>query len=77
MKFFDILVAKSFEVTKDGLPEKRTQWNRVGRAWPAKTSEVLHVELFLFPGQRYQIHMKDEPEETPRGPQVPSEDAPF
>lgn len=57
-KSFDVLVAKEFEVDQGGgKVEKRTAWNRVGRAWPGRNPEAIGFELFLFPGQKYILHM--------------------
>jgi hypothetical protein len=54
---FDVLVAKEFEMELDGKKEKRTAWNRVGRAWPGRNGDAISFELFLFPGQKYVLHM--------------------
>ena len=58
-KFFDILVAKEYETRQNGTTEKKTAWNKVGRAWNSKSSESLSFELYLFPNQRYVIQLKD------------------
>ncbi len=58
-KSFDVLVAKDFEANVDGKPQKRTAWNRVGRAWRGKKPETFSFELFLFPGQKYVLHLGD------------------
>ena len=58
-KYFDILVAKEYESKQNGIPEKRTQWNRVGRAWPSKTGEALSFELYMLPNQRYVVQLAD------------------
>lgn len=71
--FFDILVAKEYETRQNGAPEKRTAWNRVGRAWPSRSSESLSFELYLFPNQRYVIQLKDRKQE----PETKTEEAPF
>lgn len=59
-KYFDILVAKEFEIQQDGRTEKRKLWNKVGQAWPSKSAGALNFELFLIPGQRYFLKMRDE-----------------
>lgn len=57
-KSFDVLVAKEFEIDQGGGKlEKRTAWNKVGRAWPGKNPDAIGFELFLFPGQKYILHM--------------------
>ncbi len=58
-KFYDIVVAKEYEVTTNGTVEKKTVWNKVGRAWPSKSKTSLNFELYLIPGQRYFISMTD------------------
>lgn len=74
-KFYDVLVAKEFEVTENGKPEKKTKWNRVGSAWPSKNGNSLLFELFLIPGTRYVVNLKaaDNAESKNAG----GEDAPF
>jgi len=71
-KFYDVLVAKEYETKQSGRLEKRTAWNRVGRAWASKSGESLSFELYLIPNQRYVVQLKDreqvqktETEETP------------
>ena len=59
MKFFDILVAKEYETRQNGHLEKKTAWNKVGRAWPSKSSESMSFELFLLPNVRYVIQLRD------------------
>lgn len=54
-QFFDVLVAKEYEVA--GV--KKTQWNRVGRAWPSKSGESLSFELFILPNQRYVVQLAE------------------
>ena len=56
---FDILVAKEYESKQNGTVEKRTAWNRIGRAWPAKSGTALNFELFMLPGQRYVIQLQN------------------
>ena len=58
-KFYDIFVAKEYEIRQNGQVEKKTAWNKVGRAWAAKSSEALNFELFLLPNQRYVIQLQD------------------
>ena len=58
-KFFDILVAKEYETRQSGKPEKKTAWNKVGRAWASKSNESLSFELYLLPNQRYVVQLKD------------------
>lgn len=67
--FFDIVVPKEYEVQVNGVPQKRTTWNRVGTAWPSKSGESLSFELHLFPGLRYVIQTK----EKNQGPAVTHE----
>lgn len=73
-KFYDIVVAKEYETKQNGQTEKRTAWNKVGRAWQSKTSDSLSFELYLVPNQRYVISLKDR-ESQPAAPV--SEDTPF
>lgn len=65
-RFFDIVVAKEYETRQNGIPEKKTAWNKVGRAWASKSGESLSFELFLLPNQRYvlQLTEKSAPRET-------------
>lgn len=58
-KFYDIFVAKEYETRVNGHPEKKTAWNKVGRAWPSKSSESLSFELYLLPNMRYVIQLRD------------------
>ncbi len=71
-KYFDILVAKEFEIQQNGHTEKRKIWNKVGQAWPSKSPGALNFELFLMPGQRYFLKMRDEAKLD-----GPTEEAPF
>lgn len=64
-KFYDIVVAKEYEVTVNGAVEKKTVWNKVGRAWPSKSETSLNFELYLIPGQRYFISMTERNELVP------------
>ena len=54
-QYFDILVAKEYESHVTGQPEKRTKWNRVGRAWLTKSGDSLSFELFMMPNNCYLI----------------------
>ena len=58
-KSFDIIVAKEYETKLDGQTVKKTVWNRVGSAWPSKSYESISFELYLIPGQRYVISLKE------------------
>lgn len=55
-QFYDIVVAKEYESTHEGQVQKRTAWNRVGRAWISKSSGSLSFELFMLPNQRYVVN---------------------
>ena len=61
-RFFDILVAKEYETKQNGTPEKKTAWNKVGRAWLSRSAEALSFELYLFPNQRYVVQLNDKPQ---------------
>lgn len=63
-KYFDLIVAKDFEITENDKPVKRTQWNRVGKAWHSKNSDRLLVELFMFPGQLYVLAPQEQKEKV-------------
>ena len=58
-KFFDVIVAKEYETTINGNVEKKTAWNRIGRAWPSRSGESISFELFMHPNQRYVVQMRD------------------
>lgn len=60
--FFDILVAKEYETKQNGTLEKKTAWNRVGRAWPSKSGGSMSFEMFMFPGQRYVVQLEQQSE---------------
>jgi hypothetical protein len=65
-KFFDVVVAKEYEVKMSGAPTRKTAWNRVGRAWISRAGDSLSFELYLIPNQRYVINLKDRrPEQEP------------
>ena len=72
-KFFDVIVAKEYETRVSGQAEKKTAWNRVGRAWPSRSGESLSFELYLLPNQRYVIQLQDRKQEQAQT----SESAPF
>jgi len=57
--FFDILVAKEYETKQNGNSEKRTAWNRVGRAWQSKSGGSLSFELYMLPSHRYVIQLQN------------------
>ena len=64
-KFFDVIVAKEYETRTNGQVEKKTAWNRVGRAWSSRSGEALNFELYLIPNQRYVIQLQDrKPEQS-------------
>jgi hypothetical protein len=44
-QFYDILVAKEYEAKQGEGYEKRTAWNRVGRAWTSKSGSSLSFDL--------------------------------
>lgn len=72
-KFFDVIVAKEYETTVNGQQEKKTAWNRIGRAWPSKSGESLSFELFVLPNQRYVVQMGERKSEQ----KVNTEQVPF
>lgn len=72
-KFYDVLVAKEYETKQSGRVEKRTAWNRVGRAWASKSGESLSFELYLIPNQRYVVQLKDREQVQ----KTETEEAPF
>jgi len=63
-KQLDVLAVKEFEQNINGVPVKKTQWNRIGRAWITKSMEAVGFELFMFPGQRYLIQFSDKKQES-------------
>jgi len=73
IKFHDIVVPREYESKQDGKTEKKTYWSKVGRAWTAKSGESMSFELFLIPGVRYSISLKDREND----PEKQSEEAPF
>jgi hypothetical protein len=62
-KFFDVVVAKEYEVKQSGAVTRRTAWNRVGRAWISRAGDSLSFEIYLIPNQRYVINLKDRQQE--------------
>jgi len=74
--FYDVVVAKDYEVLENGKPVKKTRWNQVGTAWPSKNGNSLLFELFLIPGQRYVVRLRNS-EETNQPQETASQDAPF
>jgi len=62
--FFDILVAKEYETKQNGGVEKKTAWNRVGRAWTSKAGGSLSFELYMLPSQRYVIQLQTNEEKS-------------
>jgi len=75
-KFYDVVVAKEYTVKNNGVQEKRTAWNRIGRAWVSGSKESISFEIFLLPGQRYVINLRDR-EERKSAKEVSNEEAPF
>ncbi len=60
--FYDIVVAKEYETKQNGTLEKKTAWNRVGRAWTSKAGGSLSFELYMLPSQRYVIQLQNSQE---------------
>lgn len=58
-KFYDIFVAKEYETRQNGQLEKKTAWNKVGRAWNSKSATSLSFELYLMPNVRYVVQLQD------------------
>lgn len=63
-QFYDILVAKEYETKQNGIPEKKTAWNRVGRAWASKSGGAMSFELYMLPSQRYVIQLQNNQEKS-------------
>ena len=61
-QFYDIIVAKEYEAKTGTTTEKRTAWNRVGRAWASKSGTSLSLELYMLPNQRYVIQLQNNQE---------------
>lgn len=57
-KLFDVIVAKEYESLRDGEPQKKTKWNRVGQAWTTNSGK-LAFELYMFPDQRFFVAPRD------------------
>ena len=76
-KFFDVIVAKDYETKVNGQLEKKTAWNRIGRAWPSKSGESLSFELFILPNQRYVVQMSDRKQEQRVEQKQTTEQVPF
>jgi hypothetical protein len=62
--FFDVIVAKEYETKQNGNTEKKTAWNRVGRAWISKSGGSMSFELYMWPSQRYVIQLQNNPEKN-------------
>lgn len=62
--FFDVLVPKEYETREGGRVERKTAWNKIGRAWLSRSAESLSFELFMHPNQRYVIQLKDRKPDT-------------
>jgi hypothetical protein len=58
-KFYDVIVAKEYISRQYGKEEKKTAWNKIGRAWASQSGDSLSFELFMFPNQRYVVQLKD------------------
>jgi hypothetical protein len=58
--YFDIVVAKDYEIKNaNGGSEKKTSWNKVGTAWPAKSGTAMIFELFALPSAKYVIKFQN------------------
>lgn len=68
-KQLDVLAVKEYEQNQNGTVVKKTQWNRIGRAWITKSAEAVGFELFMFPGQRYLIQFVERKNEQKNNPQ--------
>lgn len=62
-KFYDVIVAKEYMTKANGKEEKRTAWNKIGRAWLSQSGESMSFELFMLPNQRYVVQLKDKESE--------------
>lgn len=58
-KFYDVIVAKEYISRQNGKEEKKTAWNKIGRAWASQSGDSLSFELFMLPNQRYVVQLKD------------------
>ena len=65
-QYHDILVLKEYETYQDGKIVKHKSWNRVGRAWKSRSEKSLNMELFLMPGQKYVVTMRDRQPQEPQ-----------
>ena len=63
-KYFDVVVAKEYEIESEGRVERKTAWNKVGRAWETKTKGAFNFELFHIPGVRYLLISRDREEQV-------------
>lgn len=70
-KFYDIVVAKNFEIRQNGQLESRKVWNKVGRAWCTRTPGTFSFELYLIPGQHYYIDTREDQMEKPQNEEAP------
>lgn len=62
-KFYDVIVAKEFQVIENGKPITRTKWRQVGSAWASKSGNALNLELFMFPHERYLVKLLNNQED--------------
>lgn len=72
-QFYDVIVAKEYETRQNGILEKKTAWNRVGRAWQSKSGAAINFELYLFPNQRYVVQLQN----NQNAPDLPHGETPF
>lgn len=75
-KFFDVIVAKEYVAKNNGRDEKKTAWNKVGRAWLSSSGESISLEMFMHPNQRYVIQLVQKNNKTMESEKSNSE-APF
>lgn len=59
-QYHDVLVLKEYETYSNGVVTKHKSWNKVGRAWRSRSEKALNLELFLIPGQKYVVSLRDE-----------------
>lgn len=69
----DVLVPKEIDVTHNGVPERRTKWNRIGRAWFSRSGMALNMELFMFPNQLFVIKSQSKKDENVTTKGAPNE----
>lgn len=74
MKFYDVIVPKEYMAKGEKGEEKKTAWNKIGRAWLSQSGESLSFELFMLPNQRYVIQLKQKDQDHA---QANNEDTPF